>query len=45
MLKEVEGKEKYHTDIPNRFVALKDLSTAVEINSYWEMITEIQNFS
>jgi hypothetical protein len=32
-LDEVEDKEKYHVEVSNRFVALKDLYAEVEINS------------
>jgi hypothetical protein len=32
-LNEVEVKEKYHIDISNRFAALEDLVSEVEINS------------
>jgi hypothetical protein len=32
-LNEVEGKEKYHIEVSNRFEALEDLDTEVEINS------------
>jgi hypothetical protein len=35
---EVEGKEQYHVEVSNRFVALEDLDAEVEINS--EMIIE-----
>jgi hypothetical protein len=30
-LNKVEGKEKYHVEISNRFAALEDLNTEVEI--------------
>jgi hypothetical protein len=29
----VEAKEKYHVKVSNRFAALEDLTTVVEINS------------
>jgi hypothetical protein len=29
----VEGKEKYDTEVSNRFAALEDLDAEVEINS------------
>jgi hypothetical protein len=32
-LNEVEGKEQYHVEVSNRFAALEDLNTEVEINS------------
>jgi hypothetical protein len=31
-LNEVEGKEQYHVEISNRFAALENLDTEVEIN-------------
>jgi hypothetical protein len=37
-LNEVEGREKYSVEISNRFAALEDLDSEVEINSAWEMI-------
>jgi hypothetical protein len=37
-LNEVEGKEQYHIEVSNRFAALEDLDTEVEINSVWETI-------
>jgi hypothetical protein len=40
-LKEVEGREKYHAEVSNKFAALVDLDTEVEINSAWEMIREV----
>jgi hypothetical protein len=36
----VEGKEQYHVEVSNRFAALEDFDTDVEINSAWEMISE-----
>jgi hypothetical protein len=39
-LSEVEGKEKYHVEVSNRFAALEDLHTEVEINSAWAAIRE-----
>jgi hypothetical protein len=39
-LNEVEGKEKYHIEVPNRLAALEDLDTEVDINSAWETIRE-----
>jgi hypothetical protein len=44
-LNEVEGKEQYRVEVSNRFVALEDLDTEVEINSAWEMIRENINIS
>jgi hypothetical protein len=34
----VKGKEKYHTEVSNRFAALEDLDAEVEISSAWEGI-------
>jgi hypothetical protein len=39
-LNEVEGKEQYHVEVWNRFVALEDLDAEVEINSAWETFPE-----
>jgi hypothetical protein len=39
-LNEVEGKEQYCVKVSNRFAALEDSDTEVEINSAWEMIRE-----
>jgi lipoate-protein ligase A len=39
-LNEVDGKEKYHVDVSNRFAALEDLDAEVEINTIWETIRE-----
>jgi hypothetical protein len=39
-LNEVEGKEKYRDGVSNRFAAMEELDTEVEINSAWEMIRE-----
>jgi hypothetical protein len=39
-LNEVEGKEQYCVEVSNRFAALEDLDTEVEINSAWETIRE-----
>jgi hypothetical protein len=36
----VEGKEQFHVEVTNRFAALEDLDTEVEINSAWEAIRE-----
>jgi hypothetical protein len=38
-LNEVEGKEQHRVEVSNRFAALEDLDTEVEINS-WETIRE-----
>jgi hypothetical protein len=37
---EVEGKENYHVGVSNRFAALEDFDTEVEINNAWETIRE-----
>jgi hypothetical protein len=37
-LNEVEGKEQYCVEVSNRFAALEDLDTEVEINSAWETL-------
>jgi hypothetical protein len=39
-LNKVEGKAKYRIEVLNRFAALEDLDTEVEINSAWETIRE-----
>jgi lipoate-protein ligase A len=39
-LNEVEGKEKYCVEVSNRFAALEDLDSEVEINTIWETIRE-----
>jgi hypothetical protein len=39
-LNDVEGKEQFRVEVSNRFAALEDLDTEVEINSAWEMIRE-----
>jgi hypothetical protein len=39
-LNEVEGKEHYQVDILNRFAALENLDTEVNINRAWETIRE-----
>jgi hypothetical protein len=44
-LNEVEGKEQYRVEVSNRFAALEDLDSEVEINSAWEMIREIITIS
>jgi hypothetical protein len=37
-LNEVEGKEQYRVEISNRFTALENLDTAVDVNKAWETI-------
>jgi hypothetical protein len=44
-LNEVEGKEKYRTEVSNRFAALEDLYTEVEIKNALETIRGIINVS
>jgi hypothetical protein len=39
-LNDVEGKEQYCVGVSNRFAALKDLDTKVDINISWETIRE-----
>jgi hypothetical protein len=39
-LKDVEGKEQFRVEVSNRFAALEDVDTKVEINSAWETIRE-----
>jgi hypothetical protein len=39
-LNEVGGKEQFHVEVSNRFAALEDLDTEVEINSAWETIRQ-----
>jgi hypothetical protein len=43
-LNEVEGKERYRVEISNRFAALENLDTEVDVNKTWETIIEYQNF-
>jgi hypothetical protein len=35
-LNEVEGKEQYRVEISNRFAALENLDTEVDVNKAWE---------
>jgi hypothetical protein len=39
-LNEVEGKEQYNVEVWNRFAALEDMGTEVEMISAWETIRE-----
>jgi hypothetical protein len=39
-LNEVESKDQYHVEVSNRFAALADLDTEVEMSSACEMIRE-----
>jgi hypothetical protein len=39
-LNKVEGKGQFRLEVSNRFAALEDLDTEVEINSAWETIRE-----
>ncbi|PNF33796.1 hypothetical protein B7P43_G10228 [Cryptotermes secundus] len=40
ILNEVEGKEQYCVEISNRFAALENLDTKVDVNKAWESIRE-----
>jgi hypothetical protein len=40
-LNDVEGKEQFCVEVPNRFAALEDLVAEVEINSTWEISQRI----
>jgi hypothetical protein len=42
-LNEIEGNEKCHVEVSNRFATLEDLDAEVEINTIWETI-RIQKF-
>jgi hypothetical protein len=44
-LNDVEGKEQYRVDVSNKFAALEDLDTEVELNSAWETIRKNINIS
>jgi hypothetical protein len=37
-LNDVEGKEQFRVEVSNRFAALEDLDTEMEINSAWKTI-------
>jgi hypothetical protein len=39
-LNEVEGKEQYCVEISNRFAALENIHTEVDVNKAWETIGE-----
>jgi hypothetical protein len=39
-LNEVEGKERYPVEISNRFAAIENLDTEVNVNKAWETIRE-----
>jgi hypothetical protein len=39
-LNNVESKEQFRVEVSNRFAALEDLDTEMEINSAWETIRE-----
>jgi hypothetical protein len=39
-LNEAEGKEQYQVEISNRFTALENLDTEVDINRTWQTIRE-----
>jgi hypothetical protein len=36
----VEGKQQFRVEVSNRFAALEDLDTEVEVNSAWETIRD-----
>jgi hypothetical protein len=38
----VEGKEEYHVEISNRFTALENSDTDVDINRAWELLDNIK---
>jgi hypothetical protein len=44
-LNEIEGIEQYRVEVSNKFVALKNLDTEVDINIAWETIRENIKFS
>jgi hypothetical protein len=39
-LNQIEGKEQYRVEVSNRFAAVEDLDTEVEINTAWKTIRE-----
>jgi hypothetical protein len=39
-LNEVEGREHYRVEISNRFAALENLDTEMELNNAWETVRE-----
>jgi hypothetical protein len=40
-LNEVEGKEQYRVEVANRFAALEDLDSVVEINMHGKQLERI----
>jgi hypothetical protein len=44
-LNEVQGKEQYCVEIPNRFAHLENFDTEVEVNKAWKTIRENSNIS
>jgi hypothetical protein len=44
-LSEVEDKEGYRVEISNRFAALENMDTEVDVNKAWETIRENIKFS
>jgi hypothetical protein len=44
-LNEVEGKEQYCVEISNRFAALENLDTEMDVNKAWETSRENINIS
>jgi hypothetical protein len=43
-LNEVEGKEQFHVEITDRFVAMENLDTYVDVNKAWELLERISKF-
>jgi hypothetical protein len=43
-LNEKEGKEQYRVEISNKFAALENLDTKVNINGAWEIVRENKKF-
>jgi hypothetical protein len=39
-LNEIDGKEQHRVEISNRFAALENLDTEVDINRAWDTIRE-----
>jgi hypothetical protein len=44
-LNKVEGKEQYHVEISNRFAALENLDTEVDIKRVWKTIRKNKKIS
>jgi hypothetical protein len=43
-LNEVEGKKQCRVEISNRFTALENLDTEVDINRAWKLLDRISKF-